>query len=667
MARPNQVPTEFTAIDKMTRPIRKMEKSVRGFGHAAEVWADRTDRRMNGLLRSVNNLTGGFGLLLGSALALNAGQMVINTMADFETGLVAVGKTADLSGEKLAALGQDTIALSRRMNAVVGTDKLLELATVAGQLGVKGSENILKFSETMAKLESATNVVGEEGAASIARIINITGEGIGTVDRFGSTLVALGNNAAATEAEILDVANEVARSTAPFGLSSAAVLGISTSLKSLGVQAQAGGSAVGRLFKEMEAAVVTGKNLEAFSKITGLTGDQIRKQFKEDAAQLFVPFIKGLQGVSDSGGSVALALQSVGINGEIAFKGLAPLAKAGKLVEKTMGLANTEFERNEALQKEFEAASKTLRAAMVSVVNEFKNIINTAAEATGSFAILRDVFVFVRENLAGILLVSGALIASFVVLKAVTLAVRTAYTVYSIALGINNFLQRKSLFFNRANTVALKAHTIALRVAAIAQRAFNFVLRANPIGLIITAIILLIVLVTQITRKWDEWGAAVALALGPLGVLLSIIQSIRRNWDLITKAFETGGIINGIKAIGFAIVDGILQPISQVIKLIERFTGADLAIGAEIEGFRTLLSAALQQTAGVTPTGEIRTNTVNPDAAREQLNVDRSETITRQELAINIKDPGGLATVDARETSPNIDVELQRGFQFPGE
>jgi TP901 family phage tail tape measure protein len=123
-----------------------------------------------------------------AAFAVSSAALVgsLTAFAKYETQLIKVGKTADISGKELNDFGKDVVALSAKIP--LSTNELLELAASAAQLGVKGKDNILKFTETIAKLGTATNITGEQGAQDIARLLNVTGEGIGTVDKFASTL-----------------------------------------------------------------------------------------------------------------------------------------------------------------------------------------------------------------------------------------------------------------------------------------------------------------------------------------------------------------------------------------------------------------------------------------------------------------------------------------------
>ena len=256
------------------------------------------------------------------------------------------------------------------------------------------------------------------------------------------------------------------------------------------------------------------------------------------------------------------------------------------------------------------------------------------------------------------------LVIGYVALRAILLVSRVAYTVYSVALGISTALQWKNTIALKGNVIAMKAHVIVTKAAMIAQRALNFVMAANPIGLIIAAVIALGIAIRAIIKNWDEWGASMTLAMGPLGTTISIIQSLRRNWDLITQSFKAGGIVSGIKSIGLAIADAILQPMEQLMRLVKRFTGLDLGIDNAATA-RKLLQAGLEIQAGQDPTGIVRTNSpVNPEATVAGTNVERQESIEEQRLKIDISDPSGNASIDQDETSSNIDVNLEQAFDF---
>lgn len=303
---------------------------------------------------------------------------VTKEYADYEKALVGVGKTTNIEGKKLEDFGKQFQNLAARIP--VSTNELLGIAQAAGQLGVKGEENLLKFTETVAKLGVATDLSGEEAATALTRILTVTGEGVEAIDKFGSVVVALGNNFAATESEIVRVATEVSRATSVFGVSAAEAAALSAALKSVGVQAELGGSAVGRAYRAIDKSIRDGgEALQNLSAITGMTGDDLRKTFAEDSTAVFQKFIEGLGRVQENGGDTTAVLASFKLKGEEILKVLPVLAQRSELVGSALAMANKEMKNATALNEEAAKAFDTLN----SDVQILQNGVTTLATNIG--------------------------------------------------------------------------------------------------------------------------------------------------------------------------------------------------------------------------------------------------------------------------------------------
>lgn len=306
------------------------------------------------------------GLIFAGAAA--AGGAAVKAFADFETGLAGVAKTTNLSGKELEDFGKSIQQISK--DIPIGTDELLSLSQTAAQLGVTGTDNIQKFAVTIAQLGRASDISGEQAAQALAQLLNQTGESVDGIDRLASSIVALGNNFATTESKIVRTASEVGRSTAAFGISSAEVVGLSTALASLGVQAQLGGSVVGKAFRTIDQALREGgSSLKALEQITGETGATLQETFAQDKTKVFQLFVEGLGKVGDAGGSVAAELEKLGLKGDEVNKVLPVLAKRADLVGDALSTASSEFEKNTALQEEFQRQTETLSAEFDLFVN----------------------------------------------------------------------------------------------------------------------------------------------------------------------------------------------------------------------------------------------------------------------------------------------------------
>src|SRR5690606_23384269 len=129
------------------------------------------------------------------------GALSAKAAIDFESSFAGIRKTVNASEAEFGRLATGMRNLSKEIP--INVNELNKIGEAAGQLGIK-TENILGFTETMAKLGVTTNLSSEEAATSLARLANITQMPQTEFDRLGSTIVALGNNFATTEREIVE-------------------------------------------------------------------------------------------------------------------------------------------------------------------------------------------------------------------------------------------------------------------------------------------------------------------------------------------------------------------------------------------------------------------------------------------------------------------------------
>ena len=301
---------------------------------------------------------------------------------DFEDNFAAVKKTVDGTPEQLDAIKQSiidmtTVGINGHSAIPLTTAELNELAAAGGQLGIQ-TENIADFTETMAMLGTATNLVGEQGAATLARFMNVTNTSQDKISNLGSAIVDLGNNFATTEAEIAQMALNMGATGNVVGISAQDVLAYSTALSSLGVEAQAGGSSVARIWMDIQSAVSSGgKDLQKFAKLSGKSSKDFADQWKNDASGAFQAFLKGLSESEDQIG----ALSDLGFNNIRDIQALQRLAgeKGLGLLTEAIKRANSAWSENTALQTEFDAKAETT----ASQIQVMKNNLVEAARGFG--------------------------------------------------------------------------------------------------------------------------------------------------------------------------------------------------------------------------------------------------------------------------------------------
>ena len=312
-----------------------------------------------------------------ASTALAAGGVASAKFAiDFEDSFAGVKKTVDATPEQLAKIKQGIIDLSTtgidgRGAIPQTTTELNELAAAGGQLGIS-QENIIDFTEVMAQMGSATNLVGEEGAATLARFQNVMGVGQNEIRNIGSAIVDLGNNSATTESEIAEMALRMGKYGSSVRMSAADVLGYSAALSSLGIEAQMGGSAIGRTWLSIETAVASGgEGLTKFAKYSGKSAEEFKEQWNTDSSGAFNGLLKGLQ----SAENLTVALDDLGINNTQDIQAMMALVNGYDLVTESVNRSNTAYQENTALQEEFNAKNETTASKLANTKN---NIIEAA-------------------------------------------------------------------------------------------------------------------------------------------------------------------------------------------------------------------------------------------------------------------------------------------------
>src|SRR5699024_968970 len=206
---------------------------------------------------------------------LAGGAAVFKMAADFESSFADVEKVLDGTDEQVATLRQGIRDMALDMPAT--TTEIVGVAAAAGQLGIE-IEHIESFSKVMLDMGVATNMGAEEAATSLSRLANITGMSADDYDRLGATIVDLGNNLATTEKEIVDMGLRLAGAGKQIGMTEAETLSLAGALSSVGIRAEAGGSAFSKVMINMQlAAEQGGEDLENFAEVAGMSADEFKK------------------------------------------------------------------------------------------------------------------------------------------------------------------------------------------------------------------------------------------------------------------------------------------------------------------------------------------------------------------------------------------------------
>lgn len=548
------LPTIFTAIDKFTAPVQKMNKTLNKFSQSA---------------MSTARTAGIVGAALIAPLALAAHDAV-----KFEDKMADIAKTTGLKGNELQQFGDDILKMSG--NTRTSIEDLQAIGEIGGQLGIAKGD-LLSFTDASNKfnvalgkdfsggVEQAVTGVGKvKNLFKDTRNLNISD----SIMKTGSAINELGAAGAGTSENILEFTLRLGALPDAIkpGLSDTLALG--TFFEELGLDARIASGGMVNLLS------VGAASLPAFAKQMKITQAAATDLLNTNPTEFAKVFSKSLNGLSAN--KVFAILKDLKVNDLEALKVVGALGGSTARLTELQALSNKEFQKGTSLALEYGVKNETMAAKIARAQNNFKAL---------SITIGTELLPIIGDLLKDIM----------PIIKSFTDWIRENKELVSwaskVVIGIAAFS------FAVSGAAVFIASLIKVYQAWIAvQIALNWVMALSPITWVILAIVALIAaivaliyFVVQIIKHWNEWGAAITLLLGPLGLVINLVVSFVKHWDMITKAFKEGGILAGFKAIGKVILDAILYPLQQVLEIIAKVTGADWAnkLVAQMKTFRS--------------------------------------------------------------------------------
>lgn len=530
---------------------------------------------------------------------------LIDTSIEFESTFADVRKVlGDVSDDEMKELehGIRDLAKVRPQTA----SDINEITAMAAQLGIRGNDNLLAFTDTMIKLGDSTNLTGQEAAETLAKFMNITGTAQKDVGRLGATIVNLGNNFATTERDISDMALRLGGAGEMAGMTEPEILAVAAALTSVGINAEAGGSAFSKLIINMSNASANGEyankiisetgmslrdlqmlsdsdsaafkemaqslgytseefqdfvdasaTLEKFSEVTGMTSEEFTKAFGDDALGTIQLFIGALSEMS--GTDALVTLDEMGIK-EIRLRDAILRATTGvDNFNSAIEVANQGWEENVALDNEANQRYQTTAARIQMVKNKFTDLgIEAKERLQPAIDKLIDAFDDLVDGLKWLMDVGVPKFFEWMRNEGKPLT----GIVVGLAAGFAAFMIMQTI----------QAITIKLTMAL---KALFLVMSANPIMLVISAITALVAAFlyfwntsAEFRQFWyDLWDGIKNIAQTTwdaiTGFFTDAWDAIVLTWNSAVAFFEElwSGIKNVLSGVAKWVYDNVIQPV----------------------------------------------------------------------------------------------------------
>ena len=585
-------------LDQTTQSYKRLETEQRNAERLSSTGFGRSIQSVNKYKDSIRNVgstmrsVGSTSMLYMTMPAVAGMGTAIKSSIEWEQALAGVAKTTNMSGSELNKMGNEITKMSNTMP--FAATEIAGVAEAAGQLGIK-KQDITSFTRTMMNLGVATNLTADEAATEFARFANAANMPIKDVDRLGSTVVALGNSTATTEKEIVDMAQRLAGAGAQAGFSSDEIMSVSAAMSSVGIESEAGGTAMTQIWNKMTKAVAEGGDtLDSFAQTAGVSGKEFAQIWENNPSKALSMFVKGLGETEGGAKGVLKALDDVGIKGIREADTIRRMANNHQVLDKALKTGSEGWKENSALTNEANIRYETMGSKLKMLKNTFINFARTIGDAVAPIvSFLADKLTGLFEHLQGTSNATKIAIAAFTLLGVAIppLIVATGVLAHSIvgiseAMTLLNATKGGAKFFSLFNGgikgILPKIGQLLTKIPLLGSA---FTLLTGPVGIVIGVIAALTAGIVYLWKTNDSfrnfvinaWNSIKDSAIAVFGFIkpyiINIWDGIKNSSIAIWNALKTAAKVTW-NAIKFAVQHPI-QALKNIISGIWNFIKAN--------------------------------------------------------------------------------------------
>ncbi|HPE43113.1 MAG TPA: phage tail tape measure protein [Bacteroidales bacterium] len=359
-------------LKQVNTQISKVNINAKATGMSIGKLADGFNKYFTMITAGIATFTG---VILGFSQMIKGSGELSDKLAD-------VQKTTGLTAKEVRGLAQDLKSINTRSSRA----ELLDLARIAGKLGVTGKSDILGFVRAADQLNVALSEDlggnAEEAIRQVGKLVDVfkVGNEFGLEQgmlKVGSAINALGAASTANEAYLIEFAKRVGGVATQADISIDNVLGLAATLDQLGQTSEVSSTALSKVIVNMF------KDTSDYAKIAGISIEEFTQLLNADANEAFIRFLDGLNGNNDGLSVMSKRLDELDLDGSRAIGVLATLSKNTEILRKQQKLSNEEFEKGTSLTNEFNTKNENLAATLDKIGKRLAGMFINSKVMTG--------------------------------------------------------------------------------------------------------------------------------------------------------------------------------------------------------------------------------------------------------------------------------------------
>jgi len=346
--------------------------------------ADGALKKHNKELRGVSRGWQQFKTIVGGVLGANLIQGALSRLGQFAKKLIASNaKLSDSYADVQKFTGLTRVEVEKLSKELDGFNtrtprsELLNLAKVAGRIGIEGVDNIKDFVKQANQINVALGEdLGEDAVLQIGKIASAFKT---DMLKIGSAINSAGQNSKAQEQFLVDFTARMQGTGVTAGIAAPEIIGYGAVLDSLGLKVEMSGTALNTFFIDFV------KDTEKFGEAAGMANGELSKLIGEKGTnEGFLTFVQRLKEGSTGTTDFLQKLDKVGVSGARGSQVFLALSNNLDEVRKMQGLSNDAFEKGTSITDEYNIRNENLAANLEKVQNWMSRMFTNSAVMRGA-------------------------------------------------------------------------------------------------------------------------------------------------------------------------------------------------------------------------------------------------------------------------------------------
>lgn len=370
-----------------------------------------------------------WGIYLNLATIIQQVQSMIMGNVQLSDSMTNVQKVTSMTNSELTTMTRKLEELDTRTSQL----DLMKLAEQAGKLGIYGRGGVQAMTEFVDVANRITSTLGEdiggaEAVDSLVKVNDLVNKDSGmslyeSLSRIGSGILSVGNNSAASYADVVNFVNQVGAVGSVSGVSMEQLIALGGTFSSLGAAMDQSATSINKLLVGLQ------RNAAKVASVTGQSAAELQSLIASGDA--FEALLSVVERVHEMGGNTAQTIYEIldqfgGRKNAQMFTAMALLIDNASRLREEMFYASQGYQENTLMASEYSRVQENLAGVLARIGNSIKEAFMNPG--------VQEAMKFIVEVLGKIV---ESLIRIIPIIKwpVVILAIASAWRAASVAIG----------------------------------------------------------------------------------------------------------------------------------------------------------------------------------------------------------------------------------------